>query len=187
MIERSIEYAHIYVDQSWDESFSKMVSDTKKITESWDKDSYSLNILIDDYNPTTWSLDVDDFINKLEEKGLEPDFILFESELVKIKDDVMSLITDSKVKRNYEKYIEQKGHVPCSFLIVCWYCLRRGIISNGELNFYRFNSKKDFIGKELVNILQSKYTEPEQKADEILKNSAISEVLDSIKRIYLEG
>jgi len=184
----SIEYAHIYVDEIFDESFIEIANEVKRLTKkiTTNGDEVSLCVMIDDYNPIIHRLKIDEFIESLEKEGVAPDFVIFESELIKMKKDIMAVLRDGKIKRYYEKYINTKNHFPCSFLIAVWYLMRLGVLSSDKVDFYRYNKEKEFVAEKLVNVLQSKYTKVEDKAREIIESSTVSERLSDIEYKFVE-
>lgn len=183
----NIEFAHIYVDEILTKEYLDLARNTQKITEAYGKEEKKvvLSVLIDDYNPVTHELKIDEFLAMLKKEGVEPDFVLFESELTKLKDSVFELLNEGKIKRYYSKYINSKKHFPCSFLIVVWYFLRLGILDHDDLNFYVYNKNKSFKSEKILNVLQSKYRDVEKKAHDIIKISKVSEKLQDIEYRFL--
>lgn len=186
-VDYSIEYAHTYIDEVWNEEHVNIGHKVLEITRNLQQQgkSYTLNVLIDDYNPEMNVLDVEDLCTRLEDLGLRPDNVLFESELTKLEDDLFKLLDDGRIKNSYRKYIENKNHIPCSFLIAVWYALRLGIIEKDGVSFYKETTEKPFAGEKLINILQSRYADPEEKASEIISISSFSDKIDDVEDIFV--
>jgi len=185
----SIEFAHIYIDEKNIRSHG-MIPAVKDITISIGEKglSYSLALLIDDYNPTRQKLNIDKYLSNLEHSNVMPDFVLFESELVKLKEPFFELINEGKAKRSYLSYISNKeGHIPCSLLISVWYFLRLGLLDYSYLNFYHQSKGKGFVGNELINVLQLKYKGVEKKAIDIISNSKFPDKQNQIQNVYVKN
>jgi hypothetical protein len=148
-------------------------------------ETFSLNILIDDYNSTEDKLVLDEFITNLKNLGICPDNVIFESDLVALKEDLFLKISDERVIKQYRRYIFTKDKVPCSFLIAVWYGVRLGLIRNQELPFYVKNHEKSLVGKKLINVLHSRYDVPEGKANKIIAKTHFSSRIVDIENIYV--
>lgn len=103
-VDFNIEYAHIYVSEESLESrvfidkYSKNIEITKQIVqnlESKDK-TYSLNVLIDDYNPFISDVNIDKIYHLLDECELPPDNIMLESDFANRSAEKLIDLIDSK-------------------------------------------------------------------------------------------
>lgn len=188
MVDYSIEFAHIYVDQIFNKDYKQMAPKVKEIISSLNEGekNYSLSILIDDYNPKRHLLNIDKYIGKLANLGLSPDFVVFESELTKLKDQVLETINDDRLRSSYKRYIDKK-HVPCSFLVATWYLLRLGLLDSQAIEFYRADKNKSFGARSLINVLHPKYREVENKAQELILKSTFAHAGDSIDYYFVSN
>lgn len=184
-VDYNIEYAHIYTDETFGEEQIKSIELLKKIIIKLNKlnKSYTLTVLIDDYNPKEHFLDINNFINKCEELGYKPDFIAFESRLCSDKDLLLKKMS-KKMSKEYKNYIKKAGKIPCSFLIAIWYLKRLGLIKTRKNEVIPLKDKrKPFIGRKIINILPKKYREVETKGLKIIKSTKFREYLNNISDI----
>lgn len=182
----NIEYAHIYTDESFDINQRDSIKKLEEIINNLDKEKkdFTLTILIDDYNPTSNTLNINNFLKEVEKYGHKPDFIFLESKLVKDKEMLLKEMKD-KERREYEKYINKKNKIPCSFLIAIWYLKRLGVISINKNELEQLNkNNKAFIAKKIITILPQKYKSVEIKAQEIIKLTKFKKRLKDIEIIY---
>lgn len=186
MVDYSIEFAHIYVDQIFNTDYKKSSQRVKEIASNLEETnkSYNLALLIDDYNPKRHLLNVDKYINKLANLGLAPDYVVFESELTKLTDEVLSVIYDDRLRNSYQRYMNKK-HIPCSFLVATWYLLRLGLLDRQAINFYYENRSKSFTAQSLINVLHPRYQSVEQKAQELISKSDYASRNDLIKCCFI--
>lgn len=178
----NIEYAHIYIDRQPGQEHLKSISVLKRIKSEIERESksYVTSIMIDDYNPEKSLLNVSKFIRLLARHKAKPDFIIFESKLVKSKNLLLSLMK-RKTRYSYIRYIETHKKVPCSFLIAIWYLKRLGKLDPSDI----INEpKENFIAKKLINILPKKYKEVEKKARDIILSTKYKDQIKNIKDIF---
>ena len=135
--------------------------------------------MVDDYSFPDPSFDYGIFTIWLKEEGFQPDIILRESQLIPSCDEVLSLITDDKLKDQISDYVRAKKY-PCSLFIATWYLLRLGkvkslIFSTGS------------TAERLINILPQSFKPFEDKAFEIINATEFSDAVKQIKNHYFEG
>lgn len=185
MTDYNIEYAHIYTDERFGEEQEKGVKELHKIITKLKKlnSNYVTTILIDDFNPTTHTLDVNDFLKKLEKINAKPDFILFESKLANYKNLLLDEM-GGKLKKEYKNYIEKHKKIPCSFLIAIWDLKRLGLISTKKEELTRLRKNNGFIAKKIITILPKKYQEVERKVLKIIKSTKFKEQIKNMKNIF---
>lgn len=178
----NIEFAHIYADQKFSREHIKSLSLSKKIVEELNhkKRSFVTTILIDDYNPVVETLNENDFLGKIKEQEIYPDFLAYESKLSEIADELIKVFPKRLLKKQRfkdkevllleieNKVVGLKNGVrkhTCSLLIAAWILTRFGV--------YEFPSLKRFSGKEfkadqLITILPDKYKETEERVLRLL-------------------
>lgn len=185
----SIEYAHIYTN----ESFAKEHVNASEVLYQISEDlknrgkSFSKVVMIDNYNPTDHILDIDFFMKNLKRVGAEPDFYLFEKDLVDYKDYALDIMS-RRSKKDYTKYMQKNRKVPCSFLIFIWYLIRLGIIEIRDNNIIKLMNKDTETTKadKLINILPERYKSVEEKAMKALYDSDVdNKIIDNIRNIYI--
>lgn len=184
----SIEYAHIYVDKLFGEEQKKSLQELQRLIDKLDKkkQSYTLTVLIDDYNPTRHRLDTKDFLDKLKELGYKPDFVGFESRLSPEKDFLLKEMSPKK-RREYQNYIAKSGKIPCSLFIAIWYLKRLGFIKTRGEEVISLNKKnKPFTAKKLITILPQKYQAVERKGQKIIESTKFKNCLENISDIFFK-
>ncbi len=187
----SIEFSHIYLNETFSHEHQKSISVLKEFIDELDgNDTYSLNVLIDDYNATDEVLDIKDFKQQLEDAGVMPDYLAYEARLVDYSSTLLSHMKENKLKRSYIRYIENKGIIPCSFMIATWYLLRLGALPlNPETLVYEKNGghSKAFVAKNIVSILPDRFRGVEHKAELIIRATPFAAMNAQIERIYYDG
>lgn len=103
-VDYNIEYAHLYADDervSIGKEQEKSIELTEEVIEKLERKgkTYSLNLLIDNYNGNVDRVDEDHLYSQLEEKGIAPDYIVYEADLVRAADSLIDKIRDSYIKR----------------------------------------------------------------------------------------
>jgi len=186
MLDYNIEYAHIYMDESFNEEHKKAVDSVKELEKKIKKKKLSFikGVLIDDYNPEVHKLDVQDFVKKLNRYEVKPDFVGFESKMANYKDFMLSIMSP-KVRREYIKYIKKIGKVPCSLLAATWYLVRLGVFPASDEMYKDFGRKNQFVSRKIINILPKKFRETEKKALKIIEGSAYKRYLKNIEYKYI--
>lgn len=197
LVDYNIEYAHIYLNESFSNEHEYSVRLLKKIIRKINREgkTYNLTVLLDDYNPSESLLDVNDFISQLTRLNATPCYVGFESKLVPITDFLLEKMS-GKIKKRYTRYIEKNGRVPCSFLVAAWHLLRLGVVKNHRRYFKPTsevlrgrratnltnpvnNKNKPFIANKIITILPSRYKTVEEKAIEVIRST---EYKESLKR-----
>jgi len=186
VVNYNIEFAHIYSDKKFGAEQKKSIEILKAVILKCLKKrlTFSCCVLIDDYNPKIKKLQLKSFLYELDRHNIYPHFIGFESKLVEKKFFLLNNIKNQKIKRNYLKYIKNKKHVPCSFLVAVWYLYRLGLLnlSSGIYKCYRHSNI--FHGEKIINILHEKYRKSEEDAMEILRYSKFSDQIKNIETIF---
>lgn len=182
-----IEFAHIYTDEqySMEQEISIELLNNLLLLKA---DSYRLPrlcILIDDYNPLTHELNIDEFIGRVESKiKSRIDVVALESKLVgPVNELIENLKPGEKVK--VSEYIKKKGKYPCSLLSACWYLIRLGVIRPVDNLFFLRNEPVNFSSTtKIINLLPMKYKKTEESALDIIKKSNFKEVIPRIESIF---
>ncbi len=188
-LDYNIEYAHIYADEHFGTEHKKSVEELHKIITKLKQSnkSYVLSVLIDEYNSIRHTLNIKNFLKKLEQSNSKPDFIGFESRLVKDKDSLLKEMS-KKIRKEYEEYIIKQGKIPCSFLIALWYLKRLGLLNmKGEELHSISKENKPFIAREIITILPKRYQAIEIKALKIIKSTKFKKYLKNIKNIFFDN
>lgn len=180
-IDFNIEYAHIYSDEEFGQEHRDSLAVLELVLEviRGAGQSYNLNLLIDEYHPDINNLDINSFVNKLANKGFSPDYLYMESELHKDIHLFISSLTRDKYIEDYEKYLKKKDKSPCSYLIASWYLKRLGVLPIDNLQKVT-ETTKPFCGKKIINILDEKYKENENRAIDLIRNSTYAQHVDDI-------
>jgi hypothetical protein len=177
----SIEYAHIYSNSEIREEHQTAIDVLDKITKSLmaDGKKYSLVVLIDDYSFPDPTFDYNAYVIWLAEQGFKPNFIYRESQLIPLCDQVISMITDKKLKMRLIIYIRAKKY-PCSLFIAAWYLLRLGALKHPAFN-------ENIAANRLVNILPESFKPFEDDGLNIIKATKYVELVKKIEYEFIEG
>ncbi len=187
----NIEFAHIYADKEFGKEQEKSIEILKKITEdltSRDK-TFVTCILIDEFSPKEKTLDEDEFLGEIIERGAKIGFIYYESNLQDNAKKLIKLIDKSRLK--VEKFsgkdviildskiglTDKEGKPTCSLLIATWILGRLGV---HKLDL-KDSTRKLFEAKKVITILPEKYKTSEAKALEIIKATKFK---DQVKNIH---
>lgn len=177
----SVEYAHIYTNQhisEEQEASIKILSMLSEELKAQAKDS-SLVVMVDDYSFPDPSFDYSNFAAWLKAKGFGPDVLVRESQLIPACDEVLKMVSNTRLKEQVSDYIKLKKY-PCSLFIAAWYLLRLGKLNSKQLS-------KDLQAKQLINILPESYKPFEDKGLEIISATPHKNSINSIRYIYLPG
>jgi hypothetical protein len=160
----SIEYAHIYTDEKVNGNHQESIEALKEI-KSASSSIVSTVVLIDDYNADSRSFSTDYFLERLRQMGEQPDFFAYESDLLPLADDLLSVIEKPKIERMYRSYIARKGKYPCSLLTATWYLVRLGRIDGSHILYKNSELSLDMaVADKLINILPSSFKGVEKDA-----------------------
>ncbi len=196
MSKYNIELAHIYVDELFGENQRKSLDIFKEKVKKNLRD-YTTTLLVDDYNPKTNFLDIPSMLKEITKLDVSVDFLVFESTLTPYCDKILQKIPKKYLKAklfgtkhvlllDYDGKLiglrDQNGKYSCSLLIAAWILCRLGYFSFQDFAFN--NSRKDFVAKNLINILEKKYYESEMKVFDILRASGFGEVIKKIKYFW---
>jgi hypothetical protein len=175
----SIEYAHIYTNSEISDEQNLSVEVLNYATKNLKRDDFSLVVMVDDYSFPDPTFDYNMFGDWLETKGFRPNFILRESQLIPLCDELIKLINNEKIKKSIIDYIKIKKY-PCSLFIASWYLLRLGYLQSPLF-------PKSETAEKICNILPESFAPFEIKAVEIINCTKYSQAASKIQYRYLEG
>jgi hypothetical protein len=182
-----IEYAHIYTDQSFGNEQIRGINELNNLEKRLREKELSTSrlILIDDYSPAVSfnRFDFDSFFKNLKKLNALPDVVVMESEIAKCCEITLGLISDNRLKRQLEKYVESRKKYPCSLLIASWYLLRLGAFGQDSMKVVYGNSLKIFSDR-IITILPDSFQTPENNASEIIKSTKFKDLDSKIERIF---
>lgn len=179
----SVEYFHIYTDESISQGHKASLNYLKEAQKAW-KLEHDLIVLIDNYNPENHVLSEEDVLTYLESEGLSPDYFAFEADMVENAKLLVESISDRKLKKNYLRYIDSHGKYPCSLLTASWYLTRLGKYSSEGGKIKSAKGKAYRPADRLINILPQDYSEVEKRARQILLHSHWPEAAEMIQNLF---
>lgn len=181
----SVEFCHIYTDESANDEQAGSIEVTKEKLADLGA-GYTTTVLIDDEHPDEHSLDVPDFLKRLEHHEVAADFWAFESELAAYQKEFLALITNQRVRSSYGRYIESKDKLPCSFLTAIWYFLRLGKLQDAS-HVIKPNNGKVFVpADKLLNVLPLRFSTAEKQTTKLLQATNIPKIVDDIETVFFE-
>jgi hypothetical protein len=209
----NIEFAHMYSDQDViGEEQIKSVDVVKRVVKKLERrnKSYVLCVLLDEYHPLYQKLNINRFLSRLKEEGVSPTYIGYESRLipaasillkvippelqeyhkmrVKIMIDRQTVFLHGKDKDIPLKTLgklKEFNRYTCSILAAAWYLLRLGMLqAKDAYEITGLTEPKPFVAKNLINILQKKYKEPEDEAMDIIGNTNFKKHASRIETVY---
>ena len=181
----SVEFSHIYTNEVFSNEHSQSVTNLNSYLPKLQKDQYQTCILIDDYNPNEDLLDVDDFFKKLEALHAQPDYYAFEADMSKYKDEMLSLIQNKKILKQYSRYINDKNTLPCSFMTAIWYLIRLGALSHKDV--IKEISEPFLPSANLINILPERFRAVEHKTIKLIDSTKYSNYVGNIDYVFFNG
>ena len=176
----SVEYAHIYTNESSGKEHNACIKILWDITRNISRDDISLVVMIDDYSFPDPSFDYDEFFLWLLNEEVYPDINIRESQLIPYCDTVLKIIQNEKLQSQIRNYIISSKKYPCSLFIATWYLIRLGVISSILI------SEKE-VWESLINILPESFRPFEEKGFEIIQNTKYIDLLERIENNYFDG
>jgi hypothetical protein len=183
----SMEYFHIYTDETIDEWHKQGLDIMQDLEVNWDF-PYKKIVLIDNYNPAEHRLTAEEILEYLESHGMAPDYWAFEGDMVQNVETFLAALPDIKLKRNYLRYIAERGKYPCSLLTATWYLTRLGRLDTSVIKAFG-KSGTDLLepykpAERLFNLLPESYKEVEGKARELITKSSFSQEANYIQDFF---
>jgi hypothetical protein len=190
-IDYSIEFCHIYLNETFSHEHRRSIEVLRRVISRLPTGTtYSLNVLIDDYNATEELLDIEDLITELRQAEVAPDYLVYEARLVPYTNALLGLMPEGRLKRSYERYMRNQGVTPCSFMIAIWYLLRLGAMPLQEdATVYEKNGghAKPFVAERLISILPERFEGVERKAASIIAATEFAPLEERIRRVYYDS
>jgi len=177
----NIEYFHIYTDETIEARHKEGLDSLKAIQQSWSF-KYDKIVLIDNYNPVEHTTTANDVLAYLKQEDMLPDFWAYEGDMIENAKIFLDSIDDSKLKRSYIRYIENKGKYPCSLLTATWYLTRLGRFDTTVIK--STDDKQYTPAKRLFNLLPEDYKPVEDRASELILNSSYAADADKIQDLF---
>lgn len=181
----SVEFSHIYTNEVFSNEHTQSVTNLNSYLPKLQKEDYQTCVLIDDYNPNEDLLDVKDFFDKLDALGSKPDYYAFEADMSKYKDEMLSLIQNKKILKQYSKYIDDKNTLPCSFMTAIWYLIRLGALSHRDI--VKDINEPFLPSANLINILPERFRAVEQKTIKLIGSTKYSNYVGNIDYVFFNG
>ncbi len=179
----SIEFFHIYSDEDISKRHINSLNHLKTLMQSWSF-PFELIILIDNYNPTKHTLNVDKVFEYIKKQEINVNFWAYEKDMITNADLLLQSINDNKLVKGYKNYITKNNKYPCSLLTAAWYLTRLGYIDSNFV-IKSLNKHVNFEpSSRLFNILPDDYRVIEGKAKDIIGKSVFFEAKDKIQNFY---
>ena len=181
----SVEFSHIYTNEVFSNEHSQSVVNLNSYLPKLQKYQYQTCILIDDYNPNEDLLDVKDFFKKLKGLDATPDYYAYEADMANYKDEMLSLIQNKKILKQYSRYINDKNTLPCSFMTAIWYLVRLGALSSDGI--IKSINESFIPSANLINILPERFRAVENKTIKLIDSTKYSNYVGNIDYIFFNG
>lgn len=186
----SIEYSHIYTNQSFGFDQVKSIEILHREERMHKKNGYSTSrvIMIDDYSP---GIDIERFdyetlFNELKKSGATPNVIIKESSLIYYCKKLLNEINDKKVKKSLLNYITKRGKFPCSLFIATWYLIRLGVYDGCKITPL-FGVLEESGSDKVLTIIPKIYDGAEAEADKIILATKYKKYINKINRIIFDS
>ena len=174
----SIEYAHIYTNQSVSEEHQSSLHILSGLRAGLGANETSaLVVMVDDYSSPDPAFDYAGFSSWLQGQGHGPDLLIRESQLIPVCDAVLGLVQKDALKQQITDYIKTKKY-PCSLFIAAWYLLRLGRLTAPTF-------PESLKAKRLINILPESFKPFENKGLEIISATPHKACVDAIHYRFL--
>lgn len=192
-----IEFGHIYMDEEYGYDQERSIEKLKEIDKKYDSVGYT--VLVDNINIKEKLWEIEDLITILNNK-VEIDFIGLEGEFKEVADLLIKnmkqenlivekfrnkkvtfyLVNGRKIALKNEEVSNSK--YTCVMLSLCWKLCNLGIYK------YPKNSimieRRKITGKKVINILNEKYNDVEEKVLLIMEDLYGKELISRVENIY---
>lgn len=176
----SVEYAHIYTNESSSKEHDICIEILREVTGNIQNGEVSLVVMVDDYSFPDPSFDYGVFFWWLLEEDVHPNVTIRESQLIPHCDTVIKLIQNEKLQLQIRDYIVSSRKYPCSLFIATWYLIRLWQIPSILIPTTE-------TAENLINILPESFRPFEEKGFEIIKNTPYQNLLEKIENRYFDG
>ncbi|MCK5283935.1 MAG: hypothetical protein KAK00_11145 [Nanoarchaeota archaeon] len=213
-VDYCIEYGHVFVDAAQaSRCHRESIEKTKRFIEilKKEKKTYSLTMLIDNYLPTYSYLNFYRYINYFKEKGVPPDYILYESQLLNVARTLIAELPKNKLRREKREIkiksnkdlllLENKtlssitlreelharidSFIDTPLLIAAFFLIKLGHIDHkGIITPTNYMKPKPFVGKKTVTIDPMVFKGVNDKALEIISVTRFKKAVENMEFIY---
>jgi hypothetical protein len=182
-VDYTIEYSHIYMDEAFTDKHRRSIPLLHQVENELKKRdlSYNRTIMVDDYNPVKYKLNLEGFFKELKELEAFPDTLLMESEMVYWVNDLLEKAS-GRIKKSYVRYINKKGHYPCSLLLTVSHLVKLGYYEH-PFGGSSYLSKVP-SGKRTIVILPEEYANVEKQGIQLLHSAGLEEYIKKIEHIF---
>ena len=178
----SIEYAHIYVNQTFNSEHLMSLELMKSKENELKQIGFSVarHVLIDDYSTATGldRFNKDGFLQQLKTQQAEPDITVLESTLLNACNELINKINDKKLRKSLTDYYKTRKIWPCSICVAAWYLVRLGAIKYKE---------QDLVSGKVISILPDRFKTPELEAKNIIEATEFRDYIKKIEVIFFES
>ncbi|HSX33321.1 MAG TPA: hypothetical protein VLF91_03225 [Candidatus Saccharimonadales bacterium] len=185
VVNYSIEFFHTYTDEEVGVRQLKGLKFVQQAQKAWNINA-SYVVFIDNYNPEEHITSAQDIIQTLEQHGMSPDYFAYEADVVPNAMKLLSGVTDSHLRRNYESYIKNHKKLPCSLLTATWYLTRLGVFDTSFIRSWACPDKYRPADR-LINVLPRGYEPVEDRAFRLIRASLYSSHLDKIQDLFYDA
>lgn len=198
-MQTNIELAHVYSDACIDPNHHISANKAREISRKMDTTS----ILVDDYNPQTHSLNINNFVYILENShNIKINFVAFESGLCKSAEKLfcsLPTIKEIHFKRENKTVLflvtlsdqiplavvqNNRIHYRCPLLTASWQLTRLGEFQFENVALSN-RSVTPVYSDRVVSILDHKYRVNEERSLAIIEHSPYRKHLDHINHVYI--
>lgn len=181
VVDVSVEYAHIYADETFGPEQLRGIREMLRLAGGFRRAgrSYSLAVLVDDYNPDLKTLSVPGLVAALTGHGAAPDHVIMESALAPLAEAFLDRVS-GRDGRGLRRYVRSHGKVPCALLLAAWHLVRLGALPTPCSS----QNAPPLIGRESLTVLPLRFASVEARAFEIIRASPHAGVTGQIKHRY---
>lgn len=185
VVDLSVEFAHVYADEAFGPEHLAAAEEARLLREELETSglTYSLSVLIDDYNPLSPTLNVAGFVRQLSEHGPTPDHVVLEGSLIENARSFLAGL-NGREGRGLRRYIESRGRFPCALLLAVWHLVRLGAMPLPPTSEMRGACTNPLVGEESLTILPSRFTSVEHRALELIALSPYAHLGARIKHKF---
>lgn len=183
-IDYSIEYSHIYTDETFSDEHRASITALKQHLPKLAGKMVDKVVFIDNYNTSDHILDIEGFLKSIKEEGVAHDYYVFEADMVPYKQQLLDAIQDAKMRREYERYIDKKGKLPCSFSTAIWYLVRLGYFIPIDGMIYGKDAKEFQPARKIINILPDRFADVELRTRKLIAATEYRDAVANIESMF---
>ena len=194
IMDYSVEFAHVQADKL-DELPSDEQTETCKqllwVLEEIDRkqESWVTVILVDDYNFELKAIRTmkSTYFQTIKKSGYPIMYVAWESMLNEPAKFLLATLQETK-RKNLQRYISKREHIPCSLQIAAWDLIRLGAIPAAEGLLTQFFSRSPiFVARKVINILPQRFEIYENEAKKIIEESIFQNYAPNIVDTYVKS